>query len=690
MENFDKYRIRVTLVDPINWEPLDLYFKLLDSDIAKKWANHFMELKSGGNYIRENSLKTNSNSSNYTLNDCHNILCKIVDNINKFYDQPITRPTEITEDVLNYLHECYEKYGIRNDQRLREKWWDTAYVNIPEDSPFAKRWPGITFNEDMHNSFIKLNEWIHKTESYFNTDFNDTNPSGVVTYSLSPRTDFPLEDADYDNIEKFLNFGDFCLGYNTLGKNLEHIVLDEDYEALDRNAIVPQTTWSSETFIHLGTRLNGNDVRASLANYKRKWDKLHVSEKTNYIFGEFKKNREGYIKIAEIDERSKSLFFDEERPTRPIVKINFAKYTKVQNIEIVKEDQVDKHGQGRTPRWKPIPDNTGKIIEKIESKEAIVTWILNNVCTYDCRYCPPNLHNGTNPKYDWEEVEPFVDKLFDHYGKQFGNNIRFALSGGEPTVSRFFPELVREIHSRGGSVGMTTNLTRSVRFIEENFGYLSYAACSFHPSMAFTRNDADTFIEKIKVSQKYTDTSIRIMLDPEYWDLTINFIDKLFEDPEVTANVEVVYIQDQYGGSSTKICELSYTTEQQNYITQFVNKNLKINTEKVLAVRKNSNRNPALVTYEDGTVESLQSPQTLINKGETRFFDYSCSIGKESLFINYDGSFRRANCHVGGSLLGTIENFRDFSWEEIKTPVRCTIGWCACGADVPVSKNITY
>lgn len=684
MENFDRHRIRVTLVDPVNWEPFDLYFKILDSDIAKKWANHFMDLKSGANYIRENSLKSNSTSSNLSLNDCYNILCKIVDNINKFYDQPITRPTEITEEVLNYLHECYEKYGVRNHQRLREKWWDTAYLNIPADSPFAKRWPGITFNEDMHDSFIKLNEWIHKTEKYIGKDDNNPSPSAVITYSLSPRTNFPLEAADFDNLVKFPDFGDFCLGYNTLGKNLEHIVLDEDFEALDRNAIVPQTAWSSESFIYLGAK--DTDEQKSLNKYKKKWDALNVSEKTDYIFGEFKKNREGYIKIAEIDERSKLFLYDKKNA---VVKIDFAKYSKVQNIEIVREEVFNKLGEERIPRWKPIPDNTGKIIEKIENREAIITWILNNVCTYSCRYCPPNLHNGTNPKYDWEEIEPFIDKIFQQYKKQFGTNITFALSGGEPTVSRFFPELVKEINSRGGSVGITTNLTRSVRFIEDNFGYLSYAACSFHPSMAFTRNDVDDFIEKIKVAEKYTNVSVRVMLDPEYWDQTIEFIDRLFE--EVKSNVDVVYIQDQYGGSIEKICELSYTPKQQSYIENYKNLNMKKSTVKIFSkIDKNKQRKKPIVYYENGQSEELISPQKYINSGETRFFDYSCNIGKESLFIKYDGSIRRANCTVGGSNIGTIENFKDIEWQDMSTPVRCTIGWCACGADVPVSKKITY
>ena len=181
------------------------------------------------------------------------------------------------------------------------------------------------------------------------------------------------------------------------------------------------------------------------------------------------------------------------------------------------------------------------------------------------------------------------------------------------------------------------------------------------------------------------------MLDPKYWDLTLNFIDKLFTDDDVTANVEVVFIQDQYGGSEQKICDLSYTPEQIKYINNFVNKN------STKADKKPFSKLPRLkddtrsdVFYTDGTSEKLISPQPYINKGETRFFDYSCSIGKESLFINYDGTIRRANCNEGGKNLGSIEEFETMDWDSLGTPLRCTIGWCQCGADVPISKKITY
>ena len=67
------------------------------------------------------------------------------------------------------------------------------------------------------------------------------------------------------------------------------------------------------------------------------------------------------------------------------------------------------------------------------------------------------------------------------------------------------------------------------------------------------------------------------------------------------------------------------------------------------------------VIYENGDIERINDSQPLINAGETRFFDYTCFIGKESLFINYDGSIKKGNCAVGG-VVGNIENFEEIDW----------------------------
>ena len=89
--------------------------------------------------------------------------------------------------------------------------------------------------------------------------------------------------------------------------------------------------------------------------------------------------------------------------------------------------------------------------------------------------------------------------------------------------------------------------------------------------------------------------------------------------------------------------------------------------------------------YKDGTEKTSQAPQDLINLGETRYFDWNCNIGKESLFINNDGNITRGNCSVGG-IIGNIESYKEIDWNSLTRSVRCTQGCCICGADVPISK----
>ena len=129
----ENIRIRLTLVDPEEWEPLDLYFKFKDTTLARQWFEEMNRIKKGSHSIRESSLKTNSVSSSATIQQCLTTLQKIVKNINSFYDQIIDEPKDIEEETLNYLHECYEKYGVRNEKLLEEDWWGKAYKNIRSD-----------------------------------------------------------------------------------------------------------------------------------------------------------------------------------------------------------------------------------------------------------------------------------------------------------------------------------------------------------------------------------------------------------------------------------------------------------------------------------------------------------------------------------------------------------------------------
>jgi MoaA/NifB/PqqE/SkfB family radical SAM enzyme len=672
-DKFDDLKIRVTLVDPNNWEPLDLIFDFENSSIAKKWAAHLCEIKNGPHTIRESSLK---HTDNLDMNEMMYAIHHAIDTINSFYDQPILKHSIADKDALNYWHECYEKYGVRLDKLLKEDYWSSAYQKIPQDSILAKRWPGINFNTEMHEGFIRLNECIHRTE-LFNLE-KETNPyptSGILTWSLWPRIDFELEESDWENMKWDDKFGSFYLGYNTLGKNLSHIVLDQDHEAIDRGAIIPQTTWSTEVFVNLK-----RDVMTDhkLISYKKSWDNLKISEKTNHIFGEFIKNREGYIRIGLLNKVCMRKYYDE---SNRIVKIPFSKYSAIYNIEIISKEVAE--SVERYPRWKSIPEKSETQQIKVVNPRNMITWILNNACTYHCRYCPESLHNGVNTKWSWDIVEPFLDEVL----KNYGFNTTFALSGGEPTISPFFPQLIRKIHEKGATTGITTNLSRSERFIKDNHGFLEYAACSFHPSMVFPAGESQHFIDKVILSQEYTITSIRIMMDPNYWEETLNFIEELKK--QYVGMVSLVWIQDQYGGSRDKICELSYTKEQQKFINEWKwtkERLYPVNYRHLSELKKDQIRKTSSIYYyKDGIERNDQNPQNLINLGETRYFDWDCNIGKESLFISHDGNIRRGNCHVGGTI-GNIESYKKINWNSLTRSVRCSEGCCICGADVPIGK----
>jgi organic radical activating enzyme len=74
---------------------------------------------------------------------------------------------------------------------------------------------------------------------------------------------------------------------------------------------------------------------------------------------------------------------------------------------------------------------------KQQTNTMLLTWIINNICNNHCAYCPPILHTGKNHHYEWEKAKEFLYRLFSHYPR-----IHCSISGGEPTLSPFFKELV--------------------------------------------------------------------------------------------------------------------------------------------------------------------------------------------------------------------------------------------------------
>jgi hypothetical protein len=87
--------------------------------------------------------------------------------------------------------------------------------------------------------------------------------------------------------------------------------------------------------------------------------------------------------------------------------------------------------------------------------------------------------------------------------------------------------------------------------------------------------------------------------------------------------------------------------------------------------------------YDDGSSNQYGDANHLISSGQSFFTGWACSIGLESLYINYDGQVRKGNCRQGGNLfhIDNHVNHQLPSEGEI-----CVMDRCTCPTDIVVSK----
>jgi hypothetical protein len=223
-----------------------------------------------GDYL-EAYFKKNINLSEINL---------CIGKINTFYDIKLKPLYKIDNMEIDNLHNEYLNYLNRVQEKIDNNWWNTAYLTIEETDTIAKVWPGINFNEDIHETFIKLgkliepdhdmflheaflklNEQIHNFEAIFRTWNN--NEKSICTCLVDFMPNKPLEEilpSDYLheqlNPEDFILFtpehqwGWLYLGYNTLGKHWSSACHDDDVEVVKRKQIRPQQRFAAEMYMN--------------------------------------------------------------------------------------------------------------------------------------------------------------------------------------------------------------------------------------------------------------------------------------------------------------------------------------------------------------------------------------------------------------------------------------------------------
>ena len=308
---------------------------------------------------------------------------------------------------------------------------------------------------------------------------------------------------------------------------------------------------------------------------------------------------------------------------------------------------------------------------KAVNKGLHISWAITYMCTHKCSYCPEILHSGQRP--DWltnDIVENFFKQIVRHYGSK----VQISFAGGEPTVLKSFIDIIdlSNKYFNYGS-GMTTNLSRSVRYWEDNAGKFKWIAMSFHPEFA----EVDEFLEKAKAVSKQTRGIIRVMMHPNYWDKSMALIDKFKNDESIICNLEVVFPQDDFA-IGTKFVDLNFTDEQIKFMHEFkfiCRYTIQDPNEFYLGIK---------TVYNNGNdlEEKFGDVNDLVNKRLTKFKDWVCYIGLEELHISMEGFLNRGNCWVEG----IFGNVKDDNIIFPKLPIICNKEFCHCTTDIFVTK----
>jgi hypothetical protein len=303
-------------------------------------------------------------------------------------------------------------------------------------------------------------------------------------------------------------------------------------------------------------------------------------------------------------------------------------------------------------------------ILEITANEPVfqLTWSINNICTNHCRYCPTMLHSGQNHHYDWSHAERFALALMDRYP-----NIQLAIAGGEPTVSPWLKDLINLFVSRGHKVGITSNGVRAAHYWADCRP--DYICLSYHAEYA----DDSWLTRAIATHQLIPHTTARIMMDPLRWDQCERAYRMLCATP---MGVEAVRILD-WGGNSQQV---HYTEEQLAWLDKCQNKRPRpFNTTKL--------EYSATVHYLDGKKKEYASgpwANQLISQNRHYFTGWQCDIGLNSLFVQYDGSYRRGNCSQGGYIGWLQDPVLKFPTES----VICELNHCHCTTDILTPKRL--
>ena len=178
---------------------------------------------------------------------------------------------------------------------------------------------------------------------------------------------------------------------------------------------------------------------------------------------------------------------------------------------------------------------------------------------------------------------------------------------------------------------------------------------------------------------QHTQCTVRVMMDATRWSESVAAFN-LFKSHR-TIRTEPVRLLPDLANRVVASCQ--YTPEQDGWIHTTPSQNI---IDWGFEKRNPKFRSASIGSnfyWSDGSVDEFGESNQLLNNNLTDFRGWSCNIGLESLFIFWDGTVKKGNCHQGGVLF-SIDDHHNHPLPT--TAELCFQPICHCGTDILITK----
>jgi organic radical activating enzyme len=316
-----------------------------------------------------------------------------------------------------------------------------------------------------------------------------------------------------------------------------------------------------------------------------------------------------------------------------------------------------------------------KQLVAIEATEPYlaITWQVNNFCNFKCSYCNEGNYNGTHPNL--EDPTLYIEKLteiVDTYRYGGYENFKFFFSGGEPTAWKNLIPICKWIRSYvpTATIAVNTNLSRSLKWWQENFSLFDDVVASFHVEFAKKENYANTSVflcDKVNYL-----CNKMLMHEEKFWEVVDfgNYLKTIM--PNYFIEWTPLFDQMTVNASPWKYKD----AEKQEFF-----KTHSIDTHISIPKPSKENKCVSWNHYADSTYEPTNSNNIIVN-GQNFFKGWQCNVG-DAIFIGPLGDLNMASCGQVGTVGHILQDVSRIGPKK----VICNKHHCHCGTDIIIPKK---